>query len=66
MMLTEETKNKIDTMHITNMLSLQRFGHIGDMMLHGETGEYFSNISRKKKSKLTDEERSKISRHVWW
>lgn len=66
MKLTEEMKNKIDTMHIANMLSLQRFARIGDLMFQGETGEYFSNIFMEKKSKLTDEEWSKISRQVGW
>ena len=62
--MKEETKKQIDAMDYESMLSLWRFAPIGHPMLQGETGDYYAKVMREKAAKLTDSEKTAISKLV--
>ena len=64
--MKEETKKQIDEMDYESMLSLWRFAKIGHPMLSGETGDYYAKVMREKAAKLTDSEKTAISKLVGW
>ena len=66
MKLTEEMKAKIDIMSLREMLAKQRFASIGDPLFQGDIGEYFLKVMREKKSAISNDEWSNISRSVGW
>ena len=66
MKLTEEMKTKIDIMSLREMLAKQRFASIGDPLFQGDIGEYFLKVMREKKSAISNDEWSNISRSVGW
>jgi hypothetical protein len=63
-MIDEPTKNRIDGMNYEQMLRRWRFAPIGDPMFQGETGDYFAEVMKTKKSQLTDEEQVRASKNV--
>jgi len=64
--MKEETKKQIDEMDYESMLSLWRFARIGHPMFQGETGDYYSKVMKEKAAKLTDSEKTAISKLVGW
>lgn len=49
MELTKENKEHIDGLTYTELLSRWRFAEAGDPWFQGETGEYWSQVMRKKR-----------------
>ena len=64
--MKEETKKQIDEMNYESMLSLWRFARAGHPMFQGETGDYYAKVMREKAAKLTNSERTAISKSVGW
>ena len=65
-MIDDKTKREIDSMTYEKMLRLWRFAPLGDPMFQGETGQYFSEVMKEKKSKLTDCEHVRVSKLIGW
>ncbi len=65
-MIDDKTKREIDSMTYEEMLKLWRFAPLGDLMFQGETGQYFSEVMKKKKEKISDCERVRVSKSIGW
>ena len=59
--MTEEQKKQIDGMSQYELCSRWRFGKIGDPLLQGDTGDYYSKVL-KEKGGFTSE----ISKDLGW
>lgn len=64
--MTQETKRQIDEMKYEDMLCLWRFAPIGHPMFQGETGNYFSESMKLKRSNISDMEHTEISKRIGW
>lgn len=61
--MNERIKQWIDGASYEQLLSKWRYAPIGDMMLQGETGEYYSKIMFQKKSTV---DHVQASKNVGW
>lgn len=59
--MTNEQKKKIDSMTQMELCSKWRFAKVGDPLLQGDTGDYFSKVM-KEKGGFTSE----ISKALGW
>ncbi len=64
--MDESIKNKIDNMSYESMLALWRNAPAGHPMFQGETGTYFSQVMAEKRSKITSNQHSVISKKIGW
>lgn len=64
--MDEETKQRIDKMNYTEMLTIWRFGEDSNPLLIRPTGTYFKEQMGEKKKKLTHEQRVSASKFVGW
>lgn len=64
--LTEELKRQIDAMDYENMMRDWRFAPVGDPMFQGDSGKYYSEVMRKKRKAISDEERVDVSKRIGW
>ena len=60
------TKEQIDLMPLEDMLRKNRFAPIGDPLFQGEIGDYFMEVMKEKKSNISPEEWTRISKNLGW
>jgi hypothetical protein len=65
-MIPENMKRTIDSMDYECMLRRWRFAKTGDSFFQGEVGQYFSEVMKKKRSELSNEECVAASKNVSW
>lgn len=66
MKLTNELKDKIDGMTYKELLSKWRFAPLGDELMLGESGKYFSKVFRVKENAISHSEHTRISKEMGW
>jgi len=64
--MTNEQKQRIDSMNYEQMLRLWRNSKIGEPLFRGETGSYFIDQMEAKKTALPDGEAVEISKRIGW
>lgn len=64
--MSEEIKQKIDSLSYEDMLRIIRFTRAGHYWCTGETGDYFFERYTKLKSAMPEEEKVRISKAVGW
>ncbi len=64
--MTDATKNMIDNMSYTEMLSRWRFAPAGDPMFVGESGKYFAEVMKKKRAEVGDDGHVAASKLIGW
>jgi isopentenyldiphosphate isomerase len=65
-MITEETKRLIDEMDYKSMLSLWRNAPSGHPMFQGKVGDYYSEIMKKKREEVGNDEHVRASKNIGW
>jgi len=65
-MIDSLVKLRIDEMGYEEMLRLWRFSPLGDPLFQGEVGDYFAEVMKVKKEKLSHEERVQVSKEIGW
>lgn len=61
-----DLKQQIDSMTYEQLLHRWRFAPVGDLMLQGEIGEYFSKVMAEKRSALPDGAHVAASKQIGW
>lgn len=56
----------IDNASYETLLSKWRFAPVGDPLLQGETGQYYSQAMKTAKAKITDAETVRASKNIGW
>ena len=64
--MNEKTKKLIDEMDYESMLQAWRFHPLGDTLFQGETGQYFAEVMRKKRTEVGDAEHVRASKSIGW
>ena len=64
--MNEKTRKYIDGLTLDQLLSKWRFAPIGDPMLQGETGDYFSKVMSEKRKAAGDGAWTAASKSVGW
>jgi len=62
--MTTEQKEWIDNASYETLFTKWRFTLVGDPLLQGNTGDYYSKIMAEKKP--SDEEHTRISKKIGW
>jgi hypothetical protein len=65
-MIDESTKKMIDSMNYEHMLRLWRFASMGDPLFQGETGKYFAEVMKKRRSEISNSEQVRASKTIGW
>lgn len=65
-MIPAHTKERIDNMDYESMLRLWRNSPVGEPLFQGETGEYFTEVMRKKRDEVGNEEAVRASKNIGW
>lgn len=65
-MLTDADKARIDAMDYKSLLRRWRFAPVGDPLLQGETGDYYSTVMRAKGDVIGHSAQVEASKSIGW
>lgn len=65
-MTDDQMKAWIDGASYEALLSKWRFAPVGDSILSGDIGLYFSEVMKKRRSEISDAEAAAASKRVGW
>ena len=66
MELTDQVKKEINAMDYETLLRRWRFSPSSDVMFHGASGEYFSEVMFYKRAELSQDQQVEIYKRIGW
>lgn len=64
--MDEDTKKMIDSMDYESMLRRWRNAPVGDSIFQGETGKYYAEVMKRKRSEISNDEHVVASKRIGW
>jgi len=64
--MTPTQKEWIDNASYEALLRRWRFAPVGDPMLQGDTGDYYSKVMSQRRAEVGDEEHTAASKRIGW
>ena len=65
-MTDQEMKDWIDSASYESLLTRWRFAKVGDKFFQGEVGEYYSNVMKRLRNEIPNEEHVATSKRIGW
>ena len=62
----DEMKNWVDNASYEQLLSRWRFAPDGDLMFQGEIGNYYTEVMKKRREEVGNEEHVRASKSIGW